>query len=505
MKRNWWSWLVCSLLFSLPPSLILAQQQTEVTLAYGSPVASMIDDSNSRHTWLLEVASLDRIMIRVERTSGNLLPELILRDPNGDVVAQSYGVDNTGAGAQIENIGLSRTGIFEVLVQRVDHESGLTAGEYSLEVILLARGEDSPPNSEVIGPVEYNTFVEGRITPEHWLHRYSILAPAADYIQVSTARNAGTLMPEIDIWDTDGNSLRTGYTENTGDYATLTYELPQAGEYTVIVTRARRYDGETFGTYRLTLDLLGAGEGSPMLDEITGTVEYDMPLIGELGDGQWYQDWVLTTVAGDVITVTAKRPLDTAAGSGNLRPEVILLGGSGQELRHGYVDNMGAQAIIERYRLEAPGEYFVRVTRERQQTGPTQGSYVLTVALDGSGPGSSNLAGTAGVVDVEAPVNGDISNAQWADMWDFNVDTEQPVDIRVVRTGGTLIPRIDIQDGNGQSLRTAYSNQTRDSAEINQYRFPTTGVYRIVVLRDGEETGYTYGGYQLSVTLTPQT
>jgi len=85
------------------------------------------------------------------------------------------------------------------------------------------------------------------------------------------------------------------------------------------------------------------------------------------------------------------------------------------------------------------------------------------------------------------------------------VDTEQPVDIRVVRTGGTLIPRIDIQDANGQSLRTAYSNQTRDSAEINQYRFPTTGVYRIVVLRDGEETGYTYGGYQLSVTLTPQT
>jgi hypothetical protein len=217
--------------------------------------------------------------------------------------------------------------------------------------------------------IDYNTFIEGRITPEHWLHRYTITAPAADYIRVSAARNAGTLMPEVEIRDSAGNSLRTGYTENTGDFATLTHELPQAGDYTVIVTRARRYDGTSFGTYRLTLDLLGAGEGNPVLDAVQGNVEYGVPFIGNLADGQWYQDWLLKTDAGDVITITAERPLDAATEASNLRPEVILLGGSGQEPGMADVDDSGAQAVISRYELEAPGEYIARVTREGQKTG----------------------------------------------------------------------------------------------------------------------------------------
>jgi hypothetical protein len=108
-------------------------------------------------------------------------------------------------------------------------------------------------------------------------------------------------------------------------------------------------------------------------------------------------------------------------------------------------------------------------------------------------------------VAVGVPVDGEITNVHWANAWDFNADAEQRVDIHVVRTGGTLVPRIDIQDANGQSLYAAYPNQTRDSAEIIGYSFPSTGVYRIVVLREGEQAGYTTGGYQLSVTLTPQT
>ena len=382
-------------------SLALAQDQTPTTeappvLGYGSPVTGSIDNSNPRNAWPLEISSLDRISIRVERSGGNLLPDLILRDPNGDQVAQSYGTDNTGAAAEIDNVTLTRTGTYQVLVQRVDFETGLTSGEYSLAVTLLASGEDSQANSTPIGPLEYNTYIEDRITAEHWLHQYTFTASGADHIQVTGTRNAGTLMPEVEVRDRDGNSLNTGYDNNTGDSASLTYDLPQAGQYTVIMTRARRFDGMTTGTYRLKLDLLGAGEGSPALDQIAGSIEYDKPLVGQLVDGQWYQDWTLTVDAGDVITITDARPLDAAAGAGNLRPEVVLLGGSDQELRHGYVDDSGAMAIIDHYQLEAPGEYILRAMREGQKDGPTSGSYVLTVTLNGSGPGSPGTHGKRG-------------------------------------------------------------------------------------------------------------
>ena len=482
----------------------MAQDSAEVTLGYDSPVTGTIDDSQARQIWPLEVTSTDRISIRVERTGGNLLPDVILRDPNGDNVNQSYGPDNTGAVAEIDNVDLEKAGTYQILVQRVDFEDGVTSGDYSLTVTLLASGEDSEANTSVISPIEYNTYIEGRITPDHWLHRYSISAPAADYLQVTGRRNAGTLMPEVEIRDSEDNSLRIGYVEDTGDYATFTYELPQAGDYTIIMTRDRRYDGETSGTYRLTLDLLGAGEDSPVLDTIAGEIEYGTPVVSALEDGQWYQDWTLNVDAGDVISITEARPLDASADAGNLRPEVVLMGGSGQELRHGYIENDGAEAIIDHYQLEAPGQYIIRAMRERGKTGSTTGSYALTVTLDGAGPGSPGLTEASGTVELDTPAEGEISGEHWMNVWNFDATADQQIDIHVERTSGTLIPMIDIQDANGQSLRMAYPENSDDWAEITNYRFPTTGTYHIVVKRQNDESGYTTGSYQLSVSLTPQ-
>src|SRR5690606_29720599 len=130
-------------------------------------------------------------------------------------------------------------------------------------------------------------------------------------------------------------------------------------------------------------------------------------------------DWILNAQAGDVITIVQQRPLDAASGTGNLRPEVALLGGSEQELRRGYTDNTGATATIERYKLDAPGQYIVRASRERQQGGPTSGSYVLTVMLNGSGPGSPNLSGSTGTVETGATVEGEVTDAQWMNSWEF--------------------------------------------------------------------------------------
>ena len=78
------------------------------------------------------------------------------------------------------------------------------------------------------------------------------------------------------------------------------------------------------------------------------------------------------------------------------------------------------------------------------------------------------------------------------------------INIKVDRTSDTLNPHVDIQDSNGQTLNYGYPNTSRDGTEITNYTLPGTGTFKIVVYRDGNQTGYTTGGYSLTVSPAAQ-
>jgi hypothetical protein len=471
---------------------------TDFNLVYNVPANGEISNREFSQTWTLRTASADRLSIRVERTSGNLIPDVAILDANNQQIQASYGPDRTGAVAEIENFTLPAGGEYQVLVQRRDAGTGLTAGEYTLTVIPLATAEDNPNNQFVNGPVEADTPISGEITPAHWYQRYIYTAEGPDVIWVRVDRMGGSLLPEVEVLDVNGTALQTGYTENTGDWAEIRrLELPSAGEYTVAVTRQSRFTGESVGTFEMMVVLMGAGEGSPLLAPAAGNeVVYDTPLKGTI-NARWYEDWTLTTDAGDTITLTVTSDAATSNVEGNLQPEVILLGGSGQELTHGYTSRDGASARVERYQLDGPGTYTVRVSRAQGITGLTYGPYTLVVSLDGSGLGT--LAEPVGEVELGTPVDGQITNLLWAEIWTFTGEEDQVIDIIVERTEGTLIPLVEILDANGQSLRSTYYEPTWDRVILDRYTLPSDGEYRIRVYRDGEQNGYTSGEYSLLV------
>ena len=66
------------------------------------------------------------------------------------------------------------------------------------------------------------------------------------------------------------------------------------------------------------------------------------------------------------------------------------------------------------------------------------------------------------------------------------------------------MPRLSIRDANNQELRSAYYDDTKDQAEITSYQLPSAGTYRIVVIRDGDQEGYTTGKYKLTVSTAAQ-
>jgi hypothetical protein len=480
--------LILCLLLSLP---LLAQQP----LTYGQPVTGNLTGTTTEQTWTLDAETADRITIEVERTDGNLIPTLFLRDANGADLVQSYGADETEARAVIEDFTLPDAGTYEVVVGREVEE---TEGGYSLTLTLVASAAEGAENASEIESIVYNEPFENTITPDHWYHRYNLQTDAADAIRIDVERLNGTLVPQIELLDASGQPLQTGYASSSNDTASLNATLPAPGSYTVVITRERGFNGATTGEYSAQVTLVGAGEGSALLDEVQGNITYDTPVLGTLADGQYYQDWLLTATAGDTITITAQRPLDAMSGASNLEPIVILLGGSNQELRRGYADQTGATAVIERMELPVPGNYIVRVTRSGEQTGATGGDYILTVSLDGTGEGSPALAEPAGTVEFPGSVEGEITNQAWMQRWAFEAAAGKTYTIEVERTEGTLVPQLVITDSNGQEMRSVYPEVTFDRALIT-FNFPSSGRYYLVVQRLNGQNGYTQGGYTLTV------
>lgn len=466
----------------------------DLTLTYSVAANGEISNSAVSQTWTLTTASADRIMVRVERTSGNLLPDVSILDANDQQLSQSYGADQTGAAAQIENYTLPSGGTYKVLVQRVDGGTGVTEGKYTITITPRATAEDNPNNTVSLGEVTAGTPINGELTATQWYQRYSFTAGGEDVIRVAVKRTGGTLFPQVDLLDSNGTVMTTGYSDSTSyEVAQInSYTLPQAGSYTIAVTRSQGFNGETSGTYELSVTLLGAGESNPLLATPKGDVTYDTALTGEIG-AQWYQDWKLTTTAADVLTITATRT------SGTLQPEVIILGGSGQELTHGYTENTGDTATIERFTLTGPGNYTVRVSRAQGKTGYSSGGYSLTVSLNGTGKDSAKLKEASGSIETGQSQTGTITGALWANTWIHKGTKGQQITVTVARTSDTLIPHVDIQDSNGQVLTYGYPNAAKDGADIQNFTLPGTGDFKIVVYRDGNESGYTSGGYTVKV------
>jgi hypothetical protein len=473
---------------------------TDTNLVYSVPVNGQIGNTAFSQTWTLQTASADRIRVRVDRTGGNLIPEVAILDSNNQQLQTGYDIDRTGASAEVESLILPAGGTYQVLVQRRGAGTGVTEGTYTLTVFPEATAEDNPNNRLVIEPVEADATIPGEITATHWYQRYTYTAGGNDVIRVTAQRTSGTLYPEVEVLDVNGTALQTGWVDNTGETAQIdNLELPSAGQYTIVVTRYSRFNGETVGDYDLTVRLIGAGEDSPMLAPAAGNdVVYDTALHGTI-NARWYEDWKLVTQAGDTITLTVTSDAATSDAAGNLQPEVALLGGSGQELRRGYTENDGATARIENLTLDGPGTYTVRVSRAQGKRGLTSGPYTLTVSLDGSGAGSPILSEPAGTVEIGTAVQGDITNEKWSNLWTFTGAADQTIDIVVERTDGTFIPLVEILDSNGQRLTSGYYEPTQDRVLVNNYTPPSAGTYQIRVYRENEQSGFTSGGYSLLV------
>lgn len=434
----------------------------------------------------------------MERLDGNLIPDIAILDANGSALFYSYGADRTAATALIPSVTLPSAGSYQIQAGRQNGETGVTVGKYRLTVQINGTAADNPNNTTPIGNITYGTPQTGEINGAAWKQLYTLTTDAPDSILVTAKRTSGNLIPYVEVIDSAGSVVSAGYPSQAGTQAQVGVNLGNAGEYQIAVSRDRGQHGDTIGGYSVQVDLIGAGDGSASLATPAGTVVYDTPLTGEIDGAKRYQDWLLTTTATDTVTFLVER-----SGEGStLQPEVILLGGSGQEIRRGYTSYTGDTAIIENYTFDTPGSYTVRVTRYYGQTGESSGGYTLTVKLIGSGEGSPELVTEAPVaITAGVPVKGEITPLRWKETWSFTAQEGQTYNLVARRTNGTLIPRLQVLNSSGQILLDNYADASAGVVQQLGYVFPSAGNYQIVVYRYDGQYGYTSGGYELTVSV----
>src|SRR5579859_400980 len=114
-----------------------AATQGDHTLTYDQPATGTLSDANPENHWTLNAPGRDVLSIHVIRgnspgdttgTGGNLIPEVAVQAPGGQIIAQAAHNSETFDQAVIDQVELPAAGAYSVVVSRFQGKSGKTTG-----------------------------------------------------------------------------------------------------------------------------------------------------------------------------------------------------------------------------------------------------------------------------------------------------------------------------------------------------------------------------------------
>jgi hypothetical protein len=105
-----------------------------------------------------------------------------------------------------------------------------------------------------------------------------------------------------------------------------------------------------------------------------------------------------------------------------------------------------------------------------------------------------------GQVKVDSLLTGELTSAQWLNVWTLEAPSAYRLRITAARAEGSLIPAVYVFGANNQEIRRGYPGEDKASASLD-LELPGPGQYQVRVAREEEKTGQTQGKYTLTVTL----
>lgn len=207
-----------------------------LSMSIGDLVSDEIPSPGEIHAVSVPVVSGDILLIRANRTSGAIDPEIILLHPSGYIIADD-GEAGTGR-AELLSPPLMDTDAYTILIRDVDTEA---TGGYNLAVQSVNR----PVNASTIS---FDDYRRDSLRQFAQMNAYRFQASAGDVVSVEMIAVARFLSPSIRLFGPDGELIGS---DVAADFALIpAVTLPTAGQYVII---AADNLGDETGEYFLVL------------------------------------------------------------------------------------------------------------------------------------------------------------------------------------------------------------------------------------------------------------
>ena len=229
--------LVC--FFLLSGSTILACQfDLCVNSSYGQLSHYSLTITREIHSFSFAALEGDRIIIRMNRTSGTLEPRLELYSPEGNLIGQASGGGNY---AQLLDIGLTLGGNYEF---RCMDAAGPGRGEYNVSL----QSTNRPGN---VRTIQFDDVIEDSILQLSQMDAYRFYANAGEAVIVQAIKIGGDMDPRLELFDPSG--IRIGTSIDVNEALVIIQSLSYTGFHTILVSDDR---SDQTGRYYLILHRL---------------------------------------------------------------------------------------------------------------------------------------------------------------------------------------------------------------------------------------------------------
>lgn len=372
------------------------------------------------------------------------------------------------------------------------------------------------------GVLTYGDRVTGQISSANYFELWEFSGNRGDHIQILMEGDA-QLDSYLGIIDQASEQvLAEDDDSGGGSNAYIEMTLPSSGSFIIVATRYNFDAGTSQGKYTLSL----TGSGSTQNVSNTSSSAATEPM--EIDAGVWYMgDIMLDQSVDGVIENNAYAQLyslDLQAGTeivvamlaynSPLDSYLLFATEEGDVLAED--DDTGAQvngagqldAFLD-LTISQTGTYFVIATRSGAEMGTTTGEYMLIIAVPESGadapvqeqPTSDDDLPTGvdsmGTIQVGQQASGAISSSSFMHLYSFEGQAGEQITITMRGTGG-LDAYLGIIDPNKELLAEDDDSAGGSDAQIS-IRLPESGMYVIVVTRNGLDDGSTMGNYTLEI------
>lgn len=478
-------------------------------LEIGAVVTGTIDTEMPEQVYTFDGTAGTVVTLRTTTLTGNLDTILTLRDPDGNDVVSNDDADFTTRDSLIDGLELPVDGTYTVVVGRFED----TAGEF--ELTFSAAQDTTVPDDTMASDnsIVYGDVVSGDINDDNVSQEFTFEGAAGDVVTLLAYATSGDVDTVLTLAGPDGTLIAENDDADfsTTSSAILDQPLPTDGTYTVTVTRFEGVNGQTSGTFELSITATAAVPNNTDDTAIdTDTTAIGEVVMGTINDETPEVRFTFDGVAGDIVTI------QMVATSGNLDTSLFVLDENGDNIaRNDDADFTTTDSLIEQFELPNDGTYTILATRFLGVDGTSSGEFELTIIIndDAVSPDDTDTTGATEPDDSDTStdvstnslmygesVTNTISDETFAYTYTFEAAAGDVISITATGAENGLDTLLILQNPDGEEIARNDDAElgTTDSA-LPAIELESTGTYTITLTRFREADGLSSGEFTLTL------